>query len=139
MKKTTKKHIGTILLILLFLPLLIETVLIVDTIPVMQELEAYMSGDLPENFNIELMHFESGKSAKMDKPYFQLKRMYTLHNFKKGYILIYGCEGYIDQNGEKQINGYPIVKCNIERKNGKWEIVNVYGELQKLEPYFHWI
>lgn len=70
MKKTTKKRIGTILLILLFLPLLIETVLIVDTIPVMQELEAYMSGDLPENFNIELMHFENGKSAKMDKPYF---------------------------------------------------------------------
>lgn len=120
-----KKYIKRIVIISLLIPLFIEFILIIDTVPVMNTISSNLSGDIPYDVHSPLLDNPNiNQNDNFVKPYYKLRRLFTLHNFKRGYVVVYYCTGYYNNEGDIILTGYSLVKYFYERDNFKWKIVD---------------
>ncbi len=123
-----------IFIIIFFIPFLIETAMILDTIPVMNEIKDNVAGKAPyiEGDPLEPINYykiiEEHNNQELTNNY-NLYRKFTLHNFKSGYIIIYLDRDIRDLNGKPVYGGMDVLKITIEKENGKWKATDIHGSL----------
>ncbi len=124
-----------IFIIIFFIPFLIETAMILDTIPVMNEIKDNVAGNIvfkendPLSKRLNYYKYQNQENSEDLINHYSLYRIFTIHSFHEGYMLVRLNQSITHENGKPVYASNDVFKITIKKTDGKWKATDIHGSL----------
>lgn len=135
-KKIIKsKKLKIAIIVIIFIPLILEIIMMLDTINVVSDIKKVAKGEIeyvgpydPKSPNCRNNFNYIKETTQADRPYIKgFRREFTYHNLNEGYILVTYDLGYYDKDNNLKNVDRQTLKYDIKREGLKFKATKVMG------------
>lgn len=129
-KNTGKVAFRTMIIALLLIPVSAYCIMLIDTNPLMDEVKNVFLGNVSREETrgepIDRYNIRRRDDAVILSAEVSITRLFTIHNFREGYIWVRYAHKSESAQGSLMGSGIILTKWKIKKENGKWSIVEIF-------------